>query len=371
MYDQFLRSNNPNRLQADLRSTMKTYDFEKERLTYQLGNLQTTDRSHTNVSIASSMDLSSNTSVTLTPRKFYRAPNLAAQNSSIGSNKKEHYGTTDKLWKDRKDHADKMKKEKDMLKLPVIHSASSKRSEWESGKFLQTSSQKPGPFFGLEPLPGISAAKALLAESMKIPSIYDPQRTDYAFDSIKSKKSMKKVTFADENQGKLLSINQIETNESELNSVLKQDSKNLVRKGPVPRLNLKANKFSHVSRPIRPRKTSLLPPLLISPREMQQNPQKITEGVNQWKSMYSRMVDPEEKTRALADIFSALRLKKQENEQAMKYGNSPRPLEKDDVIDKFFVMNSSAGIAYKDEQGHVSKHSLTNYLLKTKSLLVC
>lgn len=352
MYDQFVRNNTTNRLQADLRSTMKTYDYEKERLSYQLANLQTTDRSQTNASIASSMDLSSNTSVTLTPRKFYRAPNMAAQSSS-GGFKKEYFGATDKKWKDRKDHADKFKKEKDLLKLPVIHSASSKRSEWESGKFLQMSNPKQGTFSGLEPLPGINAAKALLAESMKIPSIYDPQRTDHAFDTTKSKKAAKKVTFADENHGTLLSINQIETNASES---FQQDSKNSEGKGPVPRLNLKANKFSHVARPIRPRKTSLLPPLQIIPTEMRQNPQKITDGVNQWKSIYSRIVDPEEKTRALADIFSALRLKKFENEQAIKYGDSPRPAGGDEIKD-FLANNTLGRIAYKDEQGHVSRHS--------------
>ncbi|XP_045175544.2 uncharacterized protein LOC123536426 [Mercenaria mercenaria] len=351
MYDHFLRNNTTNRLQADLRSTMKAYDSDKERLSHQLANLQNAERSHTNMSVASSMDLSSNTSVTLTPRKFYRAPNLAAGSISSGGTGSYKSGTTERKWKDRKEHADKMKKEKDLLKLPVIHSASSKRSEWYSGKFLQSSPQKERPLYALEPLPGINAAKALLADSMKIPSIYDPSRTDTAIDTTKTKKGVKKVTFADEKHGTLLSISQIEAKESES----KCEPKNFEGKGPVPRLNLKTNQFSHMSRPLRPRKTSLLPPLQISPSEIRQNPHKVTAGVNHWKNLYSNIVDPEQKTKALADIFSALRLKKYENEQAMKYGNSPRPMEKDELVKEFLSMNVSERIAYRDENGHTRK----------------
>jgi hypothetical protein len=344
MYDHLLRNNTTNRLQADLRSTMRAYDYDKERLSHNLSSLHSTDR----MSIASSMDLSSNTSVTLTPRKFFRAPNLAAGSNSSGGSFKS--GATDKKWKDRKEHADKMKKEKDLLKLPVIHSASSKRSEWDSGKFLQATSEKQRPFSGLEPLPGINAARALLAESMKIPSIYDPQRMDTAIDTNKSKKGVKKVTFADENHGSLLTISQIDANRSEAN----RESKNFEGKGSVPRLNLKSNQFLHMSRPVRPKKTSILPPLQISPSEVRNNPHKITTGVNEWKSIYSNMVNQEQKTKALADIFSALRLKKYENEQAMKYGNSPRPQEKDEIIKEFLSMNVTERVAYKDENGHVS-----------------
>lgn len=348
MYDQFVRPSQTHQLQADLKSAMRMYNNDKARLTYQLSNLQTTDRSHTNMSVSSSV-FSSNTSNSLTPRKFYRAPNVVAGTGSPFK-KEINQNTTEKIRKDRKDHADKMKKEKDLLKLPVIHSASSKRSEWESGKFLQS---KQEPFSGLEPLPGINAAKALLADSMKIPSIYDPQRTDTAFDTSKNKKSLKKVTFADENHGKLLSINQIEAQ----NSVVKE-SKNLESTGSVvPKLNLKANQFSHVSRHVRPKKTSLLPPLQLDPSEVRTNPRKFTEAVNHWKNLYTGLMDPEQKTKALADILGALRLKKYENEQALKYGNSPRPANSDDLIKEFLSMTESKRIAYRDENGHI-RHGL-------------
>lgn len=347
MYDQFMRPSMTNRLQDDLKSTMQDYNRDKERLTYQLSHLQTTDHSHTNMSVSSSM-FSSNTSVSLTPRKFYRAPNLVA-GSGANFKTEQNSNSPDKRWRDRKEQADKIKKEKDLLKLPVIHSASSRRSEWESGKFLQS---KHDTFSGIEPLPGINAAKALLAESMKIPSIYDPNRTDTAFDTSKNKKSLKKVTFADENHhGKLHSINQTEAS----NSSIRKDSKNEGQGSVVPPLNLKGNQFSHVSRPVRPQKTSLLPPLQLDPREVRTNPQRYTEAVNHWKNLYCRILDPEQKTKALSDILNALRLKKYENEQSMKYGNSPRSTEQDELIKQFLSMNATDRIAYKDENGHTRR----------------
>lgn len=364
MYDQFLR-HTTNRLQDDLRSEMKHYTFEKERLSQQLSHLGHSDLTSTDISISSSTEI---LSPVASPRKsqYFRAPNMVATTPSSGrmSVKSEQtpnmFRTPEKKWREKKDQLDKIKKEKELLKLPVIHSASSRRSEWESGKFL---SSKQTTISGLEPLPGISAAKELLVESMKIPSIYDPQRTDTAFDSSKGKKVPKKVTFADENDMSLLSVNQIEANN---NGKPIKGSKNSNGKGHVPKLNLTANQFSHVAKPKRPRKTSLLPPLKFSPSEVHENPQRVTEGINQWKSLYSTIIDPEEKTRALTDIMNAVRLRKFENEQAIKYGDGPRP-SNEEILKEFMSMNAVDQISYRDEFGNVSRFRI--YLMFDTNLI--
>lgn len=349
MYDQLLRNNSSNRLQVDLRTTMKTYNHAKERLTHQLANLHSTDHNHTNISKASHRTPEG--SEAITPRKIYRAPNFAESNSSSGSYKNDmNPVTSGKKRKERKEHADMMKKEKEMLKLPVIHSASHKCSEWDSGKCVHISYSKNESFSVFEPLPGINAAKDFLAESMKIPSIYDPQRTDTAFDTAKNRKNAMKVTFADENHRALHSINQIEANNTES----KQVSKNSEGIGPVPRLNLKADQFSHISKSARQRKTSNLPPLQLSLSKVWRNPQQVTEAVNHWKTLYSKLVNQEQKTKALADIFAALRVKKYKNEQSMKYGESPRVKDMDKAINGYLEKNSIDRIAYKDESGQVS-----------------
>lgn len=350
MYDQFLR-HTTNHLQDDLRSELKAYTHEKEKLMTHLSNLGHSDLTSTSLSVASSIDVSS-PSNSHRRSQFFRAPNVVASAQAQPlSTKGEPTAASgikspEKRWRDKKEQVDKMKKEKDHLKLPVIHSARSRQSEWESGKFLN--SKQTTNFSGVEPLPGISAAKELLVESMKIPSIYDPHRTDTLFDTSKGKKGPKKVTFADENDHTLLSVSQIEANYSGQNSRASKNSE-----GKVPRLNLAANQFSHVAKPRRPRKTSLLPPLQFSPKEVRENPQRVTEGINKWKSVYSTIVDPEEKMRALTDIMNAVRLKKFENEQAMKYGDGPRPSD-DETLKEFMSMNAVDQISYRDESGNVS-----------------
>lgn len=350
MYDQYLR-HTTNRLQDELRSELKAYTFEKERLAHQLSHLGQSDLTSTSLSVSSSIEISSHGN---SPRRsqYFRAPNLAATTTTSGalSVKSEPlahvFRTPEKRIKEKKEQLDKLKKDKDMLKLPVIHSASSRRSEWESGKFQSSSHMT---FSGIEPLPGISAAKELLVESMKIPSIYDPQRTDTVFDT-KVKKLPKKVTFADENDRSLLSVSQIESNNLRRNS---KASKNSEGKGPVPKLNLTANQFTHVAKPRRPKKTSLLPPLHFTQRDVRENPQKVTDGINQWKSVYSTMINPEEKMQALSDIMNAVRIRKFENEQAIKYGDGPRPSE-EELLKEFSSMNAVDQITYRDESGNVS-----------------
>lgn len=245
-----------------------------------------------------------------------------------------------------------------------------------TGNYTQT--MKPLMSSGIEPLPGIQAARAFLTETMKIPDIHDPQRTDTMFNS-KSKKELKKVTFADENQKTLLSFNRMDTSDEVENTrhdskkdkqkgpvprltltdtsdevkFKTHDPKNYKRKGSVKRLNLSSNQFSHVSRHKRPQRTSVLPHLNITASEMRTNPQGITDGVNQWKSIYTKIVHPEQKIRALSDIMLAVYLKKRENELAMKYGDGQRPAQGVTEGDSP-LPGASHMIQYRDEGGHVS-----------------
>ncbi|WAR02451.1 hypothetical protein MAR_009009 [Mya arenaria] len=349
MYEKFLRSTS-NRLQDDLRTEMSSYSRDKDRLVRNLAHLHPPPPTPSTASIAS-------TQLPISPEhssrksKFYRAPNMVrslyteSESSDFSGSSRSFDISPEHRRKDRKDHAEKVKKEREMLKLPIIHSASMKRSEWESGN---TRDSHINVFPYNDPLPGISAAKAFLADSMKIPSIHDPQRTDTVYNRL-SKKDQKKVTFADENHGSLISINHIEPSETEKTI---RNSKNSERKVPVPKLNLAKKQYSHTARPVRPQKTSLLPPLHISANDVRSNPQMVTEGVNEWKSLYSSIMNPEEKTKALNDIMNAVRLKKYENEQAMKYGNGPRPLEAEELVKDYLDLNASGKITYRDEAGN-------------------
>ena len=337
-----------NRLQDNLRTTMKAYSHDKERLVHQLSGLNSTDRCSSTLSTESSGDLSP----AMKRKQFFRAPNLAASGAGVGvfsaaSSEGSHI-SAEKRWRDRKE-AEKIKKEKDLLKLPVIHSARSKRSEWESGKLWQ--SELPRTLPGIEPLPGITAAKAFLAESMKIPSIYDPQRSDTAFDKNKSKSPRKKVTFADETHGFIH-----ESNKDGDKTKNNRDSKNFQKNGTLPELQLTQNQFVHTSRQVRPRKTSLLPPLNITMENLRKNPQKVTQGLNEWKSVYSTIINQEQRNRALADILQAVKLKKIENEQAIKYGDSPRSSDKDIMVQTLLTMNATDKIQYRNEFGQASIH---------------
>ena len=344
MFDQHLR-HNTNRLQDDLRFTMTSYNNDKQRLVAELSNLRSSDRSLSSMSMESFGQWSNSTDRMSRRSMYFRAPNIAATSSA---QKESFLPSTNKKWKEKRDN-ERIQKEKEMLKLPVIHSACSTRSDWESGKNL---SFKSGSASIFEPLPGIAAAKALLQETMKIPSIYDPQRSDKKFDTRKNNKNgNKKVTFADEKREPLMSVSEIEPN-GNLNL---HESKNSARdKTLVPSISLSKNHFQPMLRPRRPRKTTL-PPLNLSLNEVRNNPQRVTEGVNEWKSLYGNIVDPEERTKALADIFHAVRVKKLENEQAMKNGNMTMSSARSEgcVPDEHMLLSSNDRIQYRDESGQV------------------
>ena len=342
MFDVYLRSNT-NRLQDDLRCTMKSYHSDKQRLVAELSNLRSSERSSTSMSLESSGQWSSSTDMMSRKSTYFRAPNMAATSSA---HKESFLPSADSRWREKREH-ERIKKEKDTLRLPVIHSAQSTRSDWESGRNL---SYKSEPVSKVEPLPGIAAAKALLKETMKIPCIYDPQRSDKKFDTHKNKNGNKKVTFADEKSVPLLSVNEIVT-EGNLN--LSQTKNSQRDKSLVPSLSLSKNHFQPMLRPRRPRKTAL-PPLNLSLNEVRHNPQRVTEGVNEWKSLYGNIVNPEERTKALADILYAVRVKKYENEQAMKYGDSPRSARSEGrAPSEHLLATSNDKILYRDETGQV------------------
>lgn len=351
MFDQYLRPNT-NRLQDDLRYAMKAYNSDKQRLLSELSTLRGSERSSSPMSLDSSSIWSTSTDVMSRRSTYFRAPNIAATNSA---KREPSLSSTDKKWKDKRDN-DRIKKEKDMFKLPVIHSANSMRSDWESGRNL---SRRDSLTSGLvEPLPGIAAARALLKDTMKIPSIYDPQRSDKTYETPRAtNSSRKKVTFADEKREPLMSVSEIEPND--LNS---QETKNSERdKSLVPTINFSKNHFQPMLRPRRPRKTSL-PPLNLSLTAIRKDPQRVTEGVNEWKSLYGNMVDPEKRTKALADILYAVRVKKYENEQAMKYGNSPRTTRSDSNASEHYLQSSTDRIQYRDENGQKSKGVIPKHL---------
>ena len=345
MFDHFFR-NNTNALQDDLSRTMKTYNDDKQRLISELSTLRGSDRSSTSMSFDSSGQWSNDTDVFSRKSTYFRAPNIAATSSA---KREPLLPPTDKRWREKRD-TDRIKKEKEMLKLPVIHSAGgSKRTpDWDSGR--NTSSKRDSIPLS-EPLPGISAAKALLEDSMKIPSIYDPQRSDKTLDSLKAKNSRKKVTFADEKREPLMSVSEMEPNGAALSSRLSKNSER--DKSLVPTIIVSNNHFQPMLRPRRPRKTTL-PPLNLSLAEVQKNPRKVTDGVNEWKSLYRNIINPEERTKALADIMYAVRVKKFENEQAMRSGDTPTSASDRSMPREVqFLQSSAERIQYRDENGQV------------------
>lgn len=359
MYDPHLHQTN--QLLDDLHTEMNTYNFEKERLVHQLSTLHS--KNHSSITQSqfqsnlysqnrrlltrpqvSSMEVSTSSNISARNSNFYRAPNIVAGNAQTMAVNEEYVHLAEKK-KDRKEHVDRMKKESNMLKLPVIHSARSKRSEWDSSKSFQETMFSH--ITNTDSLPKIAAAKSLLEESMKIPSIHDPQRTDKAFDTFKKRKSLKRVTFADENHGKLSEMNQTETKSKELNTY----------KGNGKAQNPTSVPFPYAPRPVKYQRHSTLPPLSISDDEKDRL-QKITEGVNEWKSLYSKMTNPEEKTRALSDILNAVRMKKFENELAMKYGDTLSLQDKDKLVKDFNTRGISDKILYRDHLGHAKSGCL-------------
>ena len=356
MFDHYLR-NQINPLQEDLRRTMKTYNEDKQRLMSELSMLRGSERSSatmlrgserasTSLSLDSSGQWSNDTDVFSRKSSYFRAPNIAATSSA---KREPMLPPTDRSWREKRD-TDRIKKEKEMLKLPVIHSAGgSKRTpNWDSGKNI---SSKRDSIPLMEPLPGISAAKALLEDSMKIPSIYDPQRSDKTLE-YKPKSSPKKVTFADEKREPLMSVSEIEPNGA--GGFSSSLSKNSARdKSLVPSIIVSKNHFQPMLRPRRPRKTTL-PPLNLSLAEVRRNPRKVTDGVNEWKSLYREIIDPEERMKALADIMYAVRVKKFENEQALRSGETPTcESERSMPREIQFLRNSTERIQYRDENGQV------------------
>ena len=345
MFDQYLR-NTTNPLQEDLRRTMQTYNDDKQRLISELSTLRGSERSSTSMSLDSSDQWSNDTDVFSKKSSYFRAPNIAATSSA---KREPLLPPTDKRWRE-KQNTDRIKKEKEMLKLPVIHSAggSKRTTNWDSGRNI-SSRRDSIPL--MEPLPGINAAKALLEDSMKIPSIYDPQRSDKTLESLKAKNSRKKVTFADEKREPLMSVSEIEPNGAGLSSSLSKNSER--DKSLVPTIIVSKNHFQPMLRPRRPRKTTL-PPLNLSLAEVRKNPRKVTEGVNEWKSLYRDIINPEERMKALADIMYAVRVKKFENEQAMKSGEmTTSESERSMPKEAQFLQGTAERIQYRDEAGQV------------------
>ncbi|KAL3841392.1 hypothetical protein ACJMK2_019544 [Sinanodonta woodiana] len=340
MYETYLKKTT-NQLREDLKQTMKVYNTEKENLMKQLSNLRhKTEIQSTSLGLVkednTSSDFMSSEESSNKKSRYFHAPDIFAKKKQRWDNGKNS---------DYKARQDKKKKEREEFKLPVIYSAS-KRSEWESGKNMT----KRGALLGsMEPLSGTDPiAKVLLNEGLKIPKVNDPQRCDSVIDTSQSKPSKKKVTFADENQGKLSHGTETEHNGTEYLQPYRQPYF-------LPGLVGHKDQYSHIGKKKKKKKgnKTKLPLVSESKKEiLLKNPAKASEQVNEWKALYVNITNHKERTQALSDILYAVRLKMMENEQTLRGQSETSPRYEHTLCD--FLLNGQQAInkvTYRNEFG--------------------
>lgn len=330
MYGNVLRKSTK-KLQDDLRHTMRAYSTEKYQLLRQLADLRhemdelkTTERNTSPSSSTSSSTKSSSRSNS----RYFAAPNNAARKIQKKGGKKERINLMEpKL--DNKDMGNSFRSPRNsnkvnVAKLPVIPSsvmptirssspADKRGPEWSSGNI--TYNNLPPVI----PHKGIAAAKALLENSYQIPKISDPQREDIsiASNTLRSTRSEKKKVHFSE-------VNKIKEFESVVYNTTHSDEED--------NISFQRNKKVRGSK-----KRERGQPL--APIKRPNDPKEAQKVAAEYKALYLSIQDPIIRTRTLADILYAVRMRMQENENHMnlKVTDMPKPAKADNSLCNFLL----------------------------------
>ncbi|XP_076115848.1 uncharacterized protein LOC143083463 [Mytilus galloprovincialis] len=312
------------KLQNDLRQTMRKYSTEKSQLLRQLSSLryQQNQLGDLKLSALSPSTMSESSSVQSSSR-YYMAPNIAAHKLNKKKKKTQETKITAIPESSRKEG---------ILKLPVLRQESLSKtlksrcpskttSEWDSGR--NNSMQNLPP---LHPPPGIAAAKELLQESYKIPKVRDSTRHDITRASLPSRTSKKKVHFAEKHSVSEYGRNEHVDNDftSPKNYSWSGDTKSL-----PPISNMDTFSVDSITA------YSALPP--IYGKNCDTDPNEVIKATQQYKSLYLKMKDPEQRMKTLAEILYSVRLRMIENEQTLKYGINPKHMKNANTLCDFLM----------------------------------
>lgn len=313
MYGNFLQQSTK-KLQDDLRQTMKTYSTEKQQLLRHLASLRhemdelRLSGSESPISTDSTTDLSTSRCSTNRSKsnRFYHAPNIAAHKLKKSRKKMS------KQSKRNSESSEDKKSIEGILKLPIIKEGTfgnppptltwtNKNSEWDSAHQISLTNLPP-----LNPVQEIVAAKELLEDDYVMPKIDDPDRTDKGIPKKKSQEK-KRVKFSSENQ--VAVITGENTNIKTQDSDSESDSKNLQGSSQENKTQVKGvNQRQHY-----------LPPLELGSRR-RLNPKETEDH----KMLYISIRDPDARRKTLSEILHAVRLRMQENEHHLRFGEMPR-----------------------------------------------
>lgn len=336
------------KLQNDLRQTMRKYSTEKSQLLRQLSSLryQQNQLGDLKLSALSPSTMSESSSVQSSSR-YYMAPNIAAHKLNKKKKKTQETKITAIPESSRKEG---------ILKLPVLRQESLSKtlksrcpskttSEWDSGR--NNSMQNLPP---LHPPPGIAAAKELLQESYKIPKVRDSTRHDITRASLPSRTSKKKVHFAEKHSVSEYGRNEHVDNDftSPKNYSWSGDTKSL-----PPISNMDTFSVDSITA------YSALPP--IYGKNCDNDPNEVIKATQQYKSLYLKMKDPEQRMKTLAEILYSVRLRMIENEQTLKYGINPKHMKNANTLCDFLMS--------RNHNSSMSMYSVNSELSTTVSIL--
>lgn len=317
MYGNSLRKSTK-KLQDDLRQTMRVYSSEKQELLQHLASLrhEMDELKASETSCSPTSSLSDSASLKGTPR-FFHAPNLAANKVGKKGRKRKNSSTSDDSM-----GGQNQKIKEGILRLPTIKDASPAPQEWESGNSMHTN---------LPPIQhpkGLVTAKALMDNNFSIPKISDPSREDISVASLRqSNREKKKVHFSEEN--KITEFEVIRYHENEAKNWRHGGANSPTEYYRKPRISKKGKGEKGGSR------------VTLAPLKRPNDPKEAQKVAAEYKSLYLSIHDPEERTKTLADILYAVRMRMQENEQNLKFGESPRPAKTNNTLCDFLLSNSS------------------------------
>ncbi|XP_033752667.1 uncharacterized protein LOC117336289 [Pecten maximus] len=317
MYGNFLRKSTK-KLQDDLRQTMRVYSSEKHELLRHLASLrhEMDELKASESSSSPTSSFSDSSSFKSTPR-FFHAPNLAANKARKKGRKRKNSLTSDDSM-----GSQNQKIKEGILRLPTIKDASPAPQEWESGNSMHTNLPP------IEHPKGLATAKALLDNNFSIPKISDPSREDISVASLRqSNREKKKVHFSEEN--KITEFEVIRYNENEAKNWRHGGANSPTEYYRKPRGSKKGKGERGGSKGT------------LAPLKRPNDPKEAQKVAAEYKSLYLSIHDPEERTKTLADILYAVRMRMQENEQNLKFGESPRPAKTNNTLCDFLLSNSS------------------------------
>lgn len=341
MYGMHLRESTK-KLQDDIKQTMKKYSTEKSQLMKQLSNLRH-QRDHMGdfkleTDSPSTLSMSDASSIRSQSR-YYMAPNIAAH--KLSKKKKKTHET-------RVTTIVETPQREGILKLPTISPGSPPRpllprarskTEWDSGK--NNSMQNLPP---LDPPPGIAAAKEILQESYKIPKVQDSTRHDITRASLPSRTAKKKVHFAEKHSVSEYARRDYHESDYQL-------SKNYSYTGDTKSLPPVSSTDMYSVSSIKA--FSALPPILGKNGDF--NHDDVMKATQQYKSLYLKMKDPEQRMKTLAEILYSVRLRMMENEQTMKYGINPKHMKQANTLCDFLMnRNHNSSMSMYSEMSQVS-----------------